>query len=327
MLVMAASVSIGGRGRQKKPNILDLPLRRRRLGRIRLPRQQGHPHAEHRFDRQERRAVHARLRGRHVLQPVAGRPDDGPISNALRPRVQQRRRSRAACRSRKRRWPIAFTRSATRRAPSASGTWATSPNIRPMKRGFDEFFGTLANTPYYHPAQFVDSRVSPDVQQGRRPGLLHDRCVRRAGRRLARQAEQGQALVPVRAVQRAARAAASAGEVSRPIQEHHRREAAHVRGHDVGDGRCRRQDPRTRFATWARRTTRWSSSSPTTAARRSRPLRTTCRCAASRSTTWEGGTRIPFCVPVERKAAGRQDVREPDYPARHPADRTGRRGR
>src|SRR5689334_14331184 len=35
---------------------------------------------------------------------------------------------------------------------------------RPTKRGFDEFFGTLANTPYYHPTNFVDSRVSNDVQ-------------------------------------------------------------------------------------------------------------------------------------------------------------------
>lgn len=31
-----------------------------------------------------------------------------------------------------------------------------------MKRGFDEFFGTLANTPFYHPTQFVDSRESAD---------------------------------------------------------------------------------------------------------------------------------------------------------------------
>jgi arylsulfatase A-like enzyme len=34
-----------------------------------------------------------------------------------------------------------------------------------MRRGFDEFYGTLANTPYFHPTQFVDSRVSPDVQE------------------------------------------------------------------------------------------------------------------------------------------------------------------
>ena len=36
---------------------------------------------------------------------------------------------------------------------------------RPTKRGFDEFYGTLANTPYFHPTNFVDSRVSNDVQK------------------------------------------------------------------------------------------------------------------------------------------------------------------
>jgi arylsulfatase A-like enzyme len=33
---------------------------------------------------------------------------------------------------------------------------------RPMNRGFDEFYGTLANTPFIKPLRFVDSRVSPD---------------------------------------------------------------------------------------------------------------------------------------------------------------------
>ena len=32
-----------------------------------------------------------------------------------------------------------------------------------MKRGFDEFYGTLANTPFFNPPNFVDSRVSTDV--------------------------------------------------------------------------------------------------------------------------------------------------------------------
>lgn len=47
------------------------------------------------------------------------------------------------------------------------GKWhlGAGPDHRPTKRGFDEFFGTLANTPFYHPTQFVDSRVSNDVQE------------------------------------------------------------------------------------------------------------------------------------------------------------------
>ncbi|HEY2253979.1 MAG TPA: sulfatase-like hydrolase/transferase, partial [Planctomycetaceae bacterium] len=52
-------------------------------------------------------------------------------------------------------------------ATCAVGKWHLGgrDNYRPMRRGFDEFYGTLANTPYYHPTQFVDSRVSSEVQK------------------------------------------------------------------------------------------------------------------------------------------------------------------
>jgi arylsulfatase A-like enzyme len=52
-------------------------------------------------------------------------------------------------------------------ATCAIGKWhlGVKPEFRPTKRGFDEFFGTLANTPYYHPTQFVDSRISNDVRR------------------------------------------------------------------------------------------------------------------------------------------------------------------
>jgi arylsulfatase A-like enzyme len=51
-------------------------------------------------------------------------------------------------------------------ATCAIGKWhlGMKPEYRPMRRGYDEFFGTLANTPYFHPTNFVDSRVSPEVQ-------------------------------------------------------------------------------------------------------------------------------------------------------------------
>lgn len=51
-------------------------------------------------------------------------------------------------------------------ATCAIGKWhlGQSEPYRPMKRGFDEFFGTLGNTPFFHPTNFVDSRVSPDIQ-------------------------------------------------------------------------------------------------------------------------------------------------------------------
>ncbi len=52
-------------------------------------------------------------------------------------------------------------------ATGAVGKWhlGVKPDFRPMERGFDEFYGTLGNTPYYHPTQFVDSRISPDVRK------------------------------------------------------------------------------------------------------------------------------------------------------------------
>lgn len=51
-------------------------------------------------------------------------------------------------------------------ATAAVGKWhlGSGPDYRPTKRGFDEFFGTLANTPFFHPTNFVDSRISDDVR-------------------------------------------------------------------------------------------------------------------------------------------------------------------
>ncbi len=52
-------------------------------------------------------------------------------------------------------------------ATYAVGKWhlGHSPEFRPMKRGFDEFYGTVANTSFYHPPQFVDTRVGPEASR------------------------------------------------------------------------------------------------------------------------------------------------------------------
>ncbi|MGH7944423.1 MAG: sulfatase family protein [Opitutaceae bacterium] len=58
-------------------------------------------------------------------------------------------------------------------ATCAIGKWHLGSGLefRPAKRGFDEFYGTLANTPFFHPNDFVDSRVSPEVQNVEDPNF------------------------------------------------------------------------------------------------------------------------------------------------------------
>ena len=50
-------------------------------------------------------------------------------------------------------------------ATCAIGKWHLGgpPQFLPMQRGFDEFFGTVANSPFFKPPAFVDSRKSPEV--------------------------------------------------------------------------------------------------------------------------------------------------------------------
>lgn len=47
----------------------------------------------------------------------------------------------------------------------AIGKWhlGGAPHFLPMSRGFDEFYGTVANTPFYNPPNFVDSRKSAAI--------------------------------------------------------------------------------------------------------------------------------------------------------------------
>ena len=52
-------------------------------------------------------------------------------------------------------------------ATACVGKWhlgGTAPYL-PTARGFDEFYGTLANTPFFHPKQFIDSRKSTAVME------------------------------------------------------------------------------------------------------------------------------------------------------------------
>jgi arylsulfatase A-like enzyme len=57
-------------------------------------------------------------------------------------------------------------------ATGAIGKWhlGAPPKYRPTKRGFDDFYGTLANTSYFHP-QLVDTRKSEDPARVQDPAF------------------------------------------------------------------------------------------------------------------------------------------------------------
>jgi arylsulfatase A-like enzyme len=68
-------------------------------------------------------------------------------------------------------------------ATCAIGKWhlGQSTEYRPTKRGFDEFFGTLNNTPFFHPTSFIDSRKSNEIEEITDPGFYTtDRYAERA---------------------------------------------------------------------------------------------------------------------------------------------------
>jgi arylsulfatase A-like enzyme len=58
-------------------------------------------------------------------------------------------------------------------ATCAVGKWhlGEKEEYRPTNRGFDEFYGTLANTPFFHPTKFVDSKISNEVQEVKDPNF------------------------------------------------------------------------------------------------------------------------------------------------------------
>src|SRR4051812_7894501 len=50
-------------------------------------------------------------------------------------------------------------------ATAAVGKWhlGSGPKFIATARGFDEFYGTVANTPFFNPPNFIDTRKSPEV--------------------------------------------------------------------------------------------------------------------------------------------------------------------
>ena len=121
-----------------------------------------------------------------------------------------------------------------------------SQDYYPTNRGFDEFYGTLNNTPFYHPTQFIDSRKSLEIQKIEDPEFYTtEQYADRAVDWIASQSKQPWFLYLPFNAQHAALAGPT--EIPRPLSVDHRRQTQDFRRDDVRDGRCcrpcTRQDP------------------------------------------------------------------------------------
>jgi arylsulfatase A-like enzyme len=186
----------------------------------------------------------------------------------------------------------------------AIGKWHLGgrPDYRPIKRGFDEFYGTLANTPFFQPTRFVDSRVSPDVQQVTDDAFYTtDAFAERAVDWLAKQQGRPWFLyLPFNAQHAPLQAPQKYLDRFSHIEDEKRRTFAAMMsamddavGQVLAKVREMGQEENTLifFLSDNGGPTRQTTSS-------NGPLR------GFKASTWEGGVRVPFCVQWKGKVAG-----------------------
>jgi arylsulfatase A-like enzyme len=181
-------------------------------------------------------------------------------------------------------------------ATCSIGKWhlGSNPPYRPTKRGFDEFYGTLANTPFYHPTMFVDSRESSDIQKIADDGFYTtDAYGERAVDWLERQKDKPWFLyVPYNAQHAPLQAPEKYLKRFGQIADKNRRTfAAMMSAMDDATGKILNkvrdlgQEENTLIFFLS------DNGGPTKSTTSSnKPLR------GFKSTTWEGGVRVPFCV-------------------------------
>lgn len=181
-------------------------------------------------------------------------------------------------------------------ATCAIGKWHLGNKLdnRPTKRGFDEFFGTLGNTPFYHPTQFVDSRESLDIKPIEDEKFYTtDEYAKRAVDWLGKQKEGQPWLlyVPFNAQHAPLQAPDAYLERFKDIADEKRRTFAAMMyandeavGKILGKVRGRGEEENTLVFFLA------DNGGPTqSTTSNNRPLR------GFKMTTWEGGPRVPFC--------------------------------
>jgi arylsulfatase A-like enzyme len=181
-------------------------------------------------------------------------------------------------------------------ATCAIGKWhlGHKPPYRPQNRGFDEFYGTLANTPFFHPTMFMDTR---DPQEPRRledkDFYTTDAYAERAVDWLGKQKDQPWFLyVPFNAQHAPLQATKKYLDRFPNIKKENRRKfAAMMSAMDDAVGkildkvRDMGEEENTLIFFLS------DNGGPTkSTTSRNTPLR------GFKSTTWEGGTRVPFCV-------------------------------
>jgi arylsulfatase A-like enzyme len=182
-------------------------------------------------------------------------------------------------------------------ATCAVGKWhlGSEPAYYPMKRGFEEFYGTLANTPFFKPREFVDSRLSAEVRpMGGGDFYTTDAYAERAVDWLGRQAKDRPwfLYVPFNAQHAPLEAPQKYLDRFAGVADPKRRTfAAMMSAMDDAVGRILEQvramglEENTLIFFLA------DNGGPTASTTsRNGPLR------GFKSTTWEGGVRVPFCA-------------------------------